>query len=276
MTHVDLHLHSTASDGTVGPAAVVREAARKGLSGLSLTDHDTVDGLREAAAEADRLGLDFLTGAELSANEPGKSIHLLAYGFDPDFADLLEFVQEFRRDRLRRVAAIVERLNDLGVGLQTEDVLTEAGPGVPTRAHVARALRRGGWVPAEEIAFVRYIARGGPAFVEKKPTPPGDVIRLVHEAGGVVLLAHPGREFSRDDLCQWIAEGLDGLEILHRRNGPAERRVLETLARQHDLLRGGGSDWHGPDSGPSEMGSQQVPAEWLKAIAERCIGRAGG
>lgn len=269
MAFVDLHLHSTASDGVCSPAEVVREAAAIGLQGLSLTDHDTVDGIEEAAAEASRLGLDFLIGAELSANAPGKSIHILAYGFDPADRGMRTFFSEFRDDRMRRTEDMVERLHALGVNLSVADVLDESGDGVPTRAHVARALLSAGWIRYYEEAFRRYIARGKPAFVEKMPTPPERVIELVRAAGGVTILAHPGRDFTTAELSGWIDSGFDGLEVLHPRNDSAVRRALESLVEQRGLLRGGGSDWHGTDSGASP-GSQRVPAAWMSAIRARC------
>lgn len=269
MAHVDLHVHSTASDGRLGPAEVVRQAVARGLAGISLTDHDTVAGLPAASAEAARLGIRFLIGAELSANEPGRSIHLLAYGFDPGDPGMTDFLEAYRTDRLRRAARIVARLEKVGVPLPPEAVEREAGEGVPTRAHVARALVAEGLAPGIREAFERWIGRDRPAFVEKRPTPPAAVIRVVHEAGGVVLLAHPGRVHRPPDIRRWIAAGLDGVEILHPENRPRTRRSLEGLVREHGLLRGGGSDWHGPDSERPDLGSQRVPAAWLEAIEAR-------
>jgi predicted metal-dependent phosphoesterase TrpH len=268
---VDLHLHSTASDGVRSPTEVVRLVAEIGLQGLSLTDHDTVDGVEEAAAAARALGLDFLVGAELSANAPGRSIHILAYGFDPSNPGLRSFFSDFHRDRMRRTEAMVERLRKLGVRLSVQDVLDQSGVGVPTRAHVARALLASGWIRYHEEAFRRYLARGKPAFVEKKPSPPERVIELVHAAGGVAILAHPGRDFTTAELGAWIDAGFDGVEVLHPRNDAGVRRALESLAEQRGLLRGGGSDWHGTDSG-APPGSQKVPAEWMRAIEARCAG----
>ncbi len=273
MGYVDLHLHSTASDGVRSPSEVAREIAAVGLRGFSLTDHDTVDGLDEAYAEARKLGLDFVVGAELSANAPGRSIHVLAYGFDPFDPGMRAFFRDFRADRLRRTDEIVRKLRKLGPGLTLADVMEEAGEGVPTRAHVGRALLKGGWVADEDEAFRKYIARGKPAFVEKKPTPPEMVCDLVRRAGGVTLLAHPGRDYTQAELASWMSGDFDGVEILHPRNGPGVRRTLERLADERDLLRGGGSDWHGTDSG-APPGSQRVPESWMRAIVERSAGRA--
>lgn len=269
MGYVDLHLHSTASDGILSPTEVVREVAALGLRGLSLTDHDTVDGVEEAAAEAGRLGLDFMIGAELSANAPGRSIHILAYGFDPTDPGMRVFFRDFRADRLRRADDIVSRLQSLGTDITLNDVMAHAGEGVPTRAHVGRALVSGGWVRDDHEAFGRYLARGKPAFVEKKPTPPHEVCDLVRAAGGVTILAHPGRDYTQAELARWMGDHFDGVEILHPRNDPGVRRTLEQLADERGLLRGGGSDWHGTASG-APPGSQRVPVEWMRAIQERC------
>lgn len=271
--HVDLHLHSTASDGIVSPAGVVRKAAEVGLEGISLTDHDTVDGLEEAAAEAARVGLRFLPGAELSANEPGRSVHVLAYGFDPEDGELREFFREYRRDRERRAREIVERLNREGVALTYAAVEAQAKGGVPTRAHVARALVAAGLLPDMDAVFDRYLSRGEPAFVEKRPMPPAEVFERVRAAGGVTILAHPGRSHGPDVIRRWVREGLDGVEVLHPANDPGVRQRLDELADELDLLRGGGSDWHGDALHPARPGSQRVPAAWMEAIRERC-GRA--
>jgi predicted metal-dependent phosphoesterase TrpH len=270
LPRVDLHLHSTASDGTEPPASVVRRAAEAGLAGLALTDHDTVAGLEEARDEARRLGLRFLDGAELSANEPDRSIHLLAYGFDPDEPDLAAYLAMYREDRVRRARAMVERLNELGVSLTYEAVEREAVGGVPTRAHLGRALVREGLVPDERTVFRRYLSRGRPAFVEKRPSPPSDVIERVHAAGGVVLVAHPGREHSMRDIRRWVAQGLDGIEVRHPSHDAGMRRALLSLARDEGLLASGGSDWHGRNHGhEAEPGSEDVPLDWLEAIEAR-------
>ena len=268
---VDLHLHSTASDGTLPPADVVRRVAEAGLAGFSLTDHDTVDGLEEAARAAEELGLRFLPGAELSANEPDRSVHLLAFGFDPEDPDLQAFFRAYREDRVRRAKEIAERFRSLGVPLEYEAVRREAGRGVPTRAHVARALVREGLVPDERTVFGRFLSRGKPAFVEKRPTPPAEVFGKVHDAGGVAVLAHPGWTHGPEEIRRWAEQGLDGVEVLHPRNHPRVRRRLDQLADELGLLRSGGSDWHGPDDeGRPAIGSEPVPAAWMERIRARC------
>lgn len=271
----DLHMHSTASDGTLSPAALVDRVAERGLSGFSLTDHDSVEGLADARGAAERHGLRMLAGAELSANEPERSVHLLAYGIDPDSPQLQGFLADYREDRLRRAGEMVDRLHELGVPLELERVLQEAGEGVVTRAHVGRALYAEGLVGQYEEAFWRFLARGKPAFVEKRPTPPAKVFEVVRAAGGVTLLAHPGREHREEQIRRWAAEGLDGVEIRHPENRPSDRRRLDALRRELGLLRSGGSDWHGPEAGRGELGSEEVPMAWMDEIEDRCRERSG-
>ncbi|MDP2498595.1 MAG: PHP domain-containing protein [Candidatus Palauibacterales bacterium] len=267
---VDLHLHSTASDGTETPTEVVERAARQGLEGLSLTDHDTVDGLEEAARAAEEHGLRFLPGAELSANEPGASIHILAFGFDPDHEGLRDFLEGWRDARARRAEEMVVRLREQGLDLTMEDVRKQAGGDILTRAHLGRALEAEGLVPDQETAFGRYLSRGNPAFVEKPPLRPKEVCDRVHEAGGVTLVAHPGRAHTADDIRRWVDDGIDGVEVLHPANAPDVRRRMDALAEELDLLRSGGSDWHGPEGHRADLGTEGVPAEWMDAIERRC------
>ena len=268
---VDLHLHSTASDGTSPPSEVVRRAAASGLDGIALTDHDTTRGLEEAEREAKARGVRFLPGAELSANEPGSSVHLLAFGFDRRDGNLQAFMKAYDADRRRRAREIVRRLNDLGVPLEEADVEARAGSAAPTRAHVGRALVARELVSNEGEAFGRYLSRGRPAFVEKRQTPPGEVFEIVHAAGGVVLLAHPGRTHGVDDVRRWAEEGLDGVEIVHPSNSAEVRSRMSAVAAELGLLKSGGSDWHGPATRRGELGAEHVPARWMDEIAARTV-----
>jgi len=235
---------------------------------MSLTDHDTTAGLEEAAAEAERAGITLLTGAELSANEPGRSVHILAYGFRPDAPGIQRFFSDYRVARNQRAVRIVERLQAQGLGIEFDDVMQEAGEGVVTRAHIGRALVRVGAVPDQQTVFGRYLSRGGPAFVEKPPTPPARVFDMVRKAGGVTVLAHPGRTHRASAIRRWAAEGLNGVEVLHPINAPNVRRRLAALANELGLLQAGGSDWHGPDSARAELGSEKVPRQWMDEITD--------
>ncbi|WP_420635405.1 PHP domain-containing protein [Candidatus Palauibacter sp.] len=263
-------MHSTQSDGTVAPAEVARAVAEAGLVGFALTDHDTTAGLDEAEDAARTHGLRFLPGAELSANEPGRSVHLLAFGFDRTDAELQDFLSRYRKDRIRRARSIVERLQSLDVAVTYEDVERQAGAAAPTRAHLGRAVVACGEVPDINEAFRLYLSNGRPAHVTKQPTPPRVVFEKVHRAGGIVCLAHPGTTHGEDDVRRWAGEGLDGVEVVHPANPPAVQSRMNALAAELGLLRCGGSDWHGPDAGRrGQPGWAHVPERWLDAIGRR-------
>jgi predicted metal-dependent phosphoesterase TrpH len=151
--------------------------------------------------------------------------------------------------------------------------MREAPGGLPTRAHLGRALVAEKLVPDIHSAFRLWLARDRPAFVEKRPSPPADVFEVIHQAGGVAILAHPGRDYSESDLDGYVAAGLDGIEILHPANGPTVRASLGRIVRKSGLLRSGGSDWHGPGAGGAEPGSQRVPAAWMEEIENRVAAR---
>ena len=270
MSFVDLHLHSNASDGTLDPARVVHEAARRGAEGVSLTDHDTIGGNEEAGLEADRLGVAWLPGSEISATDAGRSVHLLAYGVSAGTEALDTLLSEIREDRLRRAREIVLRFNELGIPIELEAVEREAKGGVPTRAHIARAIVTAGLMPNVHSVFQRYLADDGPAYVEKREVVPATVFDCVHEAGGVVVLAHPGRAYPDEQIVAWAAAGLDGIEIMHPKNHGSRRDELRAIAYRLDLLVTGGSDWHGPGAGGVEPGTERVPLEWMEAVVARC------
>lgn len=270
MSFVDLHLHSNASDGTLAPTRVVQEAANRGAVGVSLTDHDTLAGIEEAELEARRLGLAWLSGSEISATEAGRSVHLLAYGIAPGNEALDALLDAIREDRLDRARKIVSLFNELGVPIEQEAVDREASGGVPTRAHVARAIVAEGLMPNVHAVFQKYLADGGPAYVEKAEVLPSTVFQRVHGAGGIVILAHPGRSFPDEQIVQWAGEGLDGIEVMHPKNHGSRRDELRAIAYRMDLLMTGGSDWHGPGGGGMEPGTERVPTEWMEAAAARC------
>ena len=267
---VDLHLHSTASDGIRPPAEVVRLAVDAGLAGISLTDHDTTDGLDEAEREAEEFGIRFIAGAELSATEPGSSIHLLAFGFNRKNENLRAFLKNYSADRRRRAHEIVAKLMKIGVHIEYEDVEKETGKAAPARSHIARALITRRQVSNAPEAFRRYLSRGRPAFVDKQEITPPTVFKVVHEAGGVVCLAHPGRTHGVDDVRRWVSEGLDGVEVLHPSNSPTVRSQMNALAAELGLLRCGGADWHGLRTRRSNLGCENVPQRWMDEIAARC------
>ncbi|KUL41151.1 PHP domain-containing protein [Streptomyces regalis] len=247
---IDLHTHSTASDGTDTPAELVRHAVAAGLDVVALTDHDTTRGHAEAIAALPP-GLTLVTGAELSCRIDGISMHMLAYLFDPEEPALLAERELVRDDRVPRAQGMVAKLNELGVPVTWEQVLRIAGDGSVGRPHVATALVELGVVPTVGDAFTQdWLADGGRAFVEKHETDPFEAIRLIKAAGGVAVFAHPaaskrGRTVPESAIADLAAAGLDGIEVDHMDHDPDTRARLRGLAKELGLLTTGSSDYHG-------------------------------
>ncbi|QKW29278.1 PHP domain-containing protein [Streptomyces seoulensis] len=247
---IDLHTHSTASDGTDSPAELVRNAAAAGLDVVALTDHDTTRGHAEAVA-ALPAGLTLVTGAELSCRVDGVSMHMLAYLFDPEEPALLAERELVRDDRVPRAKGMIDKLNALGVPVTWEQVSRIAGDGSVGRPHIATALVELGVVPTVSDAFTdQWLADGGRAYVGKHETDPFEAIRLVKNAGGVCVFAHPaavkrGRTVPESRIADLAAAGLDGIEVDHMDHDPDTRARLRGLAKELGLLTTGSSDYHG-------------------------------
>ncbi|MGW0840777.1 PHP domain-containing protein [Streptomyces sp. NPDC002787] len=247
---IDLHCHSTASDGTDTPAELVGKARATGLDVVALTDHDTTRGHAEAIAALPE-GLTLVTGAELSCRLDGVSMHMLAYLFDPEEPELLAERELVRDDRVPRARGMIAKLNELGVPVTWEQVARIAGGGSVGRPHVATALVELGVVPTVSDAFTeQWLADGGRAYVEKHETDPFEAIRLIKGAGGVAVFAHPaavkrGRTVPESAIAELAAAGLDGIEVDHMEHDPATRARLRGLAKELGLLTTGSSDYHG-------------------------------
>ena len=265
---VDLHMHSTASDGSRSPAEVVRAAKRASLAAIALTDHDSVAGLPEARQVGDELGVRVINGVELSAVEGESETHLLGLHLS-DTTVLERGLSDLRDMRGRRAARIVELLQSQGVQVTLDDVLLQAGTGAIGRPHVARALVADGWAVDVRDAFDRYLGAGRPAYVAKDQLGMRDAIAMVHAAGGLAVLAHPGSSATRERLEALLALGLDGVEVKHPSHSPQDTARIRTLSEQLGLLLSGGSDWHGAGDGPRTIGMMQVPMEWLTRQDER-------
>ncbi|MGW4159576.1 PHP domain-containing protein [Streptomyces sp. NPDC004788] len=247
---IDLHTHSTASDGTDTPAELVRNAAAAGLDVVALTDHDTSRGYAEAVAALPE-GLTLVTGAELSCRYDGVSLHMLAYLFDPEEPALLAERELVRDDRVPRARAMVGKLQELGVPVTWDQVARIAGDGSVGRPHVAEALVELGVVPDVSGAFTpEWLADGGRAYVEKHELDPVDAIRLVKAAGGVTVFAHPlalkrGECVPESAIARLAEAGLDGIEVDHMDHDEPTRARLRGLAKELGLLTTGSSDYHG-------------------------------
>jgi predicted metal-dependent phosphoesterase TrpH len=249
----DLHVHSNASDGTDAPAEVMRRAAAAGLDAVALTDHDTTAGYARAR-QAVPDGLIFIPGMELSCELDGRSVHLLAYLFDPGHPELASETLRIRADRVLRAQGMVERLRRLGAPVTWEQVAAIAGDSVVGRPHIARAMAEAGVVAAPADAFTReWIADDGRAYVAKYALEPARAIGLVRAAGGVTVLAHPraGRDWDLSDeqIASLAAAGLAGVEVWHPDHDSAERQGLLGLTAELGLIPSGGSDDHGQLTG---------------------------
>jgi predicted metal-dependent phosphoesterase TrpH len=272
VTRADLHVHSSASDGTDPPARVVRRAAQAGLDVVALTDHDTVAGHEQARAALPE-GLTLLPGMELSARLNDRSVHLLAYLFDPDQPELAAELARIRDDRVIRARAMVDKLAGLGVDISWDQVAAIAGPPVVGRPHIAQAMVAAGAIAEPGQAFTpEWIADGGRAYADRYALEPVRAIGLVGAAGGVTVLAHPrsGGEYtvSDEEITGLAAAGLAGLEVHHPDHSQAERAELSALAHHLGLVATGGSDDHGSLTG-YRIGSEIAPDGAYEALTAR-------
>ncbi len=269
--HVDLHVHSNASDGECSPTDVVARAAVAYVPVIALTDHDTLSGATEAEVAGQRLGVRVVTGCEFSVSVPWGEMHLLGYFLPGDDAELGRFLAEQRAMRQNRALEMVARLKRAGVPVDESGIAVEARGGAVGRPHVARVLVRLGVVADVSEAFNKYLAANRPGYVPKRLPPLAEVTALVRGLSGVTSAAHLRARASRAVLKELRAGGVDGVEVLHPAHDEATVARLGSLATILNMLPTGGSDWHGDDTFGTDrapIGSLSVPAAWLKSIEE--------
>jgi 3',5'-nucleoside bisphosphate phosphatase len=276
---IDLHTHSTASDGTDTPSQLIHNAAAAGLDVVALTDHDTVGGYEEAGKALQDLDvpLALVTGAELSCRIEGVSLHMLAYLFDPAEPELYRERELVRDDRVPRAKAMVARLREIGVPITWERVARIAGDGAVGRPHIAQALIEAGLVNSIPEAFTpEWIGPGGRAYVEKHELDPFEAVRLVKNAGGVTVFAHPaavkrGECVPERVIHELAAAGLDGIEVDHMDHDEPTRQRLRAIAAELGLLATGSSDYHGSRK-TCRLGEYTTDPEVYREIARRATG----
>ena len=280
--YVDLHCHSTASDGTLPPAEVVRLAKQNGLVGLALTDHDTIGGVGEAAAEAQRLGIRFLTGIEISCEFPAPgTMHILGYGVDPGSETLRDLTRRLLEGRDNRNPRIIEKLNELGVSITMREVEEEARATAADnrkpigRPHIAAVMLRKGYVSSIKQAFDKYLATGGLAYFDRDRPDPKRGIELIRQAGGLPVLAHAIQLRTENDAqlertVKDLADlGLAGIEVIHSDHDQAWFEKCTRLAERFGLLQTGGSDFHGTNKKDIRLGDakgRRIPREFYDRL----------
>lgn len=271
---IDLHAHTTASDGLLEPAALVAAAREAGVGVLGVADHDSTEGVAPAVAEGRRLGVDVIPAVELNTDVPGTEVHILGYFIDHRLEWLQSLLLRLRDGRLHRAERMVEKLTALGLPIEMERVLAFAGQGAVGRPHVARALLEAGHIQETAEAFARYIGRNGPAYVERLKVTPTQAVEIIRGAGGVPVLAHPGWLGDEAMVEELLAAGLEGIEVYYPDHTPAMVEHYLAVARAHNLLVTGGTDFHGGDLATRVgLGSQYVPPEAVDRLRARAQGR---
>jgi predicted metal-dependent phosphoesterase TrpH len=271
----DLHLHTCFSDGTYTPRQLAAEARRHDLAALALTDHDTVEGCTPMARACAEQNIEFVPGTELTAEVEGTEMHLPGYLLDVEHPELLLEMKRFQAVRQERIREMVARLNELNIPIEAEAVFSLANCQSPGRPHVARALVQAGHCATLDEAFERFLKKHRPAWVPKFKVSARAAIALVHRAGGVAVLAHPGLHRQDDFIPALVEEGLDGLECFHSKHSPSAAARYVDMAQRYNLLITGGSDCHGMNKGEPLIGTVRIPYRFVEILKERAS-PAGG
>jgi hypothetical protein len=282
MGYVDLHLHTTASDGVMSPSEIVRYAKAKGLQAIAITDHDTIEGLEEGLSEGEKIGFEVIPGVEISAEHSPGSMHLLGFFIDNHHPFLNERLEYLQKARTERNPKIVEKLNRLGIEITYEEVLKASGGGQVGRPHFAQVLLEKKYVKNFQDAFDRFLKKGAPAYVDKFRFTAKEALHFINGAKGVAVLAHPntlnmdGYSELEDLVLQLTEEGLKGIEVYYPEHSALKVAQYKTLAQRYGLLMTGGTDYHGIEKNGLDIGvgrgEMKLPysiVEGLKAARNR-------
>jgi 3',5'-nucleoside bisphosphate phosphatase len=279
LNHVDLHTHSTASDGIYSPTHLMQLAHEAGLQVLALTDHDTTEGIEEAATAAQQLGVDFIPGIELNTDVGKDEIHVLGYFVEYQRPEFQKILQILRDARVRRGQRMVELLNEEGIHVTWKRV-REIAQGAVGRPHIAKALLEAGYVQSIGEAFEKFIGNGCPAYVPRYKLTPEDAVHLITSANGLPVIAHPIGLPGLEELRNWLpglcSAGLVGVETYYGSYTPEEEEQVQMLTDEYQLIATGGTDFHGPGIHPTPLGGRSVPyvaVERLKAAAAQRQGQ---
>ena len=271
MGQVDLHIHSTASDGKLTPAEVVQEAAERGLTFIALADHDTIDGIAQAQNAAKSFpDLKVIPGVEISTDIPQGEVHVLGYFIDYADPQLKTALDKFRNSRLMRAQGMIAKLNKLGMNIDWQRVQDIAGGSSIGRPHIAQAMLEKGYIASMKQAFTDYIGRNGPAYVEREKMTPAEAVELILKAKGLPVLAHPLTAGDAEAMTiELQAAGLAGIEAYYDGYTPPEINQLVGLADKYNLIATGGSDYHGLDDTETAIGGTEVPIASVEQLMAR-------
>ena len=263
---IDLHMHTTYSDGAYSPAELVRKAYKSGLSVISLTDHDSVNGIQEAIAYGKELGIEVIPGLEISTDVDDKEIHLLAYFIEIENEELKKYLSFFRDERFQRAKRIVQKLRNLGLPITLDDVLSHAKNSAIGRPHIAYTLADLGITHNYFEAFEKYIGDNGPAFERKIHVSPQSALKLISDSGGLSFIAHPGY-MKENLLLNLIKAGIDGIEVIHPSHNNSQISFYRGIVNQYCLLESGGSDFHGGQKADeNNLGKYCISPNHLEAM----------
>jgi len=266
--YADLHVHTLASDGTYAPAQLIRESIKRGLSAIAIVDHDTVGIIPQAIAEAKGEALEIIAGVELTAQYENQEVHILGYFVDYLNSTLLEKLKLVQQNRIERVGKIISNLKELGVKLNPETVFNISGKGTVGRMHIARALVKEGHVNSVSEAFRKYIGDKSPAYVLGFRLFPKEAIKIINDAGGVAVLAHPYILHNDTLISEFIKDGLQGIEVYYPEHSQSMINFYLDLAKQLNLLVTGGSDFHGSVKPEIKLGMIKIPFELVEKLRQ--------
>jgi len=265
----DLHIHTRFSDGLLSPEEVVREAKKAGLTTIAISDHDAIDGIDPAMAEAKKIGIEVIPAVEFSTDIPGTEVHILGYYIDHRSEELVQLLKKIQEDRLHRIDKIVDKLEKAGVDINKDRVLQLAGDGSAGRPHVARVLVEEKRVSTVGEAFEKYLSLGGPAYVPHFKLTPVQAIEMILKVGGVPVLAHPAVSRKDEIIGDLVKAGLKGIEVYYSKHSEETVRKYLGIAKQYGLIVTGGSDFHGKGMMRDVyLGMVKLPDEDVRRLKE--------
>ena len=274
MFYADLHMHTNFSDGTYTPEELAGHAKRCGFRAVALTDHDTMEGCARMGVACEAGGVEFIPATELTAEHGGHELHMLGYFLDAQNERLATDLAKFQQVRQQRIYDMVKRLNEMNVPIQAEAVFALANCRSPGRPHVARTLVQSGFCRSLDEAFERFLRKGKPAWVPKFKISATDAINLIHHAGGLAVMAHPGLNHNDDLIPDLVAAGMDGIECFHTKHSTTMNQRYLMIADKYRLLVTGGSDCHGMSKGKPLIGTIKIPYDCVERLKDRVLQRA--